>query len=79
MGQVWWHKPLIPALGWQTQVDRYEFVASLIYIVNSKPAKAHSEILSVWEVKGEAEQKEGMKSQLQDNILQASKRKLVFF
>jgi hypothetical protein len=33
-------KPLIPALWRQTQMDLWEFMASLIYIVSSRKAKA---------------------------------------
>jgi hypothetical protein len=37
---MWWHKPFIPAFGRQRQVNLYEFKASLIFIANSRPAKA---------------------------------------
>ena len=38
--QVWWLKPLIPALGTQRQADICEFEASLVYRVSSRAARA---------------------------------------
>jgi hypothetical protein len=32
---AWWDMPLVPALGWQRQVDFFEFEASLFYRVIS--------------------------------------------
>ena len=42
--RVWWHSPLIPALGRQSQADLCEFEASLVY--SSRTAKASRETLS---------------------------------
>jgi capsid protein len=36
----WWHIPLIPALGRESQVDLCEFEASLVYRVSSRTARA---------------------------------------
>jgi hypothetical protein len=40
--QVWWHTPLIPALGRQSQADLWisEFKANLVYRVSSRTSKA---------------------------------------
>lgn len=40
---MWWHISSISASGGQRMMDLKEFRASLIYIMNSKPAKATSE------------------------------------
>ena len=39
--QMWWCKPLIPALGRQKQVDFYEFKASLVHRVSSRIQDSH--------------------------------------
>jgi hypothetical protein len=36
---MWWHLPLIPALGRQRQEDLCKFQASLIYIVSFRTAR----------------------------------------
>lgn len=40
MSWTWWHKPLILALRWQSQANLYKFKASLVYIGNSRSARA---------------------------------------
>ena len=39
LGWVWWHMPLISALGRQKQMDLCVFEASLVYVVSSRPGK----------------------------------------
>ena len=38
--QAWWHMPLILVLRRQKQTDFCEFKTSLVYVVNSRTAKA---------------------------------------
>jgi hypothetical protein len=41
-GWVWWNTSLIPAFGRQRQLDFYEFKVSVVYVVNSRIARATS-------------------------------------
>lgn len=38
-GETWWYIPLIPALVRQRQMGLYEFEASLVYLISSRPAR----------------------------------------
>lgn len=38
--QAWWYLPLMPTFRRQRQLDLYAFTASLVYIVNYRPARA---------------------------------------
>jgi hypothetical protein len=40
---VWWHRPLIPALGRQRQRELCEFKAILVYIVSFRIARSYIE------------------------------------
>ena len=49
---LWWHTPLILALGRQRQVDLCEFKVSLIYKVSSRTARAVTQRSPVFKKKG---------------------------
>jgi len=40
---MWWHRPLIPALGRQRQIELCELKAILVYIVSFRAARYHIE------------------------------------
>jgi hypothetical protein len=48
---VWWHMPLVSALGRQGQVDLYEFEVSVLNIVSSRLARA-TQTLPKWVLGG---------------------------
>ena len=43
LAQVWWHTPLLPALGRQRQEDLCELEASLVYKESSRTARVTQE------------------------------------